>query len=208
MPGVAVVPAATATAHTTAYNATVYRPRLPVPVSHALSRHARSPLAKSLSLYRDVAGTARIPWQVLAACDWMQCGARNGYSPVHGEKLGTVNHDGTVYRTRSAALTRTAQDLVALSWAVYGIDLTAPAWLSVRDLAKVFAAFRWGGLLKQHSTSAMEFPYSVAGLTHEHLKMRWPSIAAPTAPDKPGSRFGKPFGAVPVVVSLSYPATV
>jgi hypothetical protein len=28
-------------------------------------------------------------------------------------------------------------------------------------LARVFAAFRWGGLLKLHDISAMEFPYSV-----------------------------------------------
>ena len=37
--------------------------------------------------------------------------------------------------------------------------------MTVRDLANVFAAFRWGGLLRQHCTSAMDFPYSVAGLT-------------------------------------------
>jgi hypothetical protein len=30
----------------------------------------------------------------------------------------------------------------------------------------------------------------------------------PNAPDKPGSRFRLPFGAVPVVLSLNYPATM
>jgi hypothetical protein len=54
----------------------------------------------------------------------------------------------------------------------------------------------------------MEFPYSVAGLTAQHQKMHWPSIDAPDAPDRPGARFREPFGAVPVVLSLHYPATV
>jgi len=35
-----------------------------------------------------------------------------------------------------------------------------------------------------------------------------PKIADPNTPDKPGSRFRKPFGAVPIVLSLNYPATV
>jgi hypothetical protein len=78
--------------------------------------------------------------------------------------------------------------------------------LSVRELAEVFAAFRWGGLLHAHDVSAMEFPYSVAGLTSQHLKMRWPDIREPRAPDKPGARFRMAFGAVPVVLSLGYPA--
>ena len=78
--------------------------------------------------------------------------------------------------------------------------------LTVRDLANVFGAFRWGGLLRQHCTSAMDFPYSVAGLTADHVHMRWPNIDEPNAPDKPGSRFRQPFGAVPVVLSLNYQA--
>ena len=78
--------------------------------------------------------------------------------------------------------------------------------LSVRELANVFAAFRWGGLLRAHRMSAMEFPYSVAGLTAAHLKMRWPDITD-DAPDKPGTRFRKPFGAVPVVLGLDYPGS-
>jgi hypothetical protein len=52
----------------------------------------------------------------------------------------------------------------------------------------------------------MEFPYSVAGLTTQHLKMHWPDISERKAPDKPGSRYRMPFGAVPVVLSLGYPA--
>ena len=74
------------------------------------------------------------------------------------------------------------------------------------ELANVFAAFRWGGLLKAHDISAMEFPYSVAGLTCQHLKMRWPDIDDPYAPDKPGTRFRLSFGALPVVLSLGYRA--
>jgi hypothetical protein len=138
----------------------------------------------------------------------MQCDAQPRFSPVHGEKLGSLNPDGTIYRTKSEALEQCADDLVDLAGAVYRIDLTARGCLSIRDLANVFAAFRWGGLLKAHRTSAMEFPYSVAGLTAQHLKMRWPNIDDPNTPDKPGSRFRRPFGAVPIVLCLNYPATV
>jgi len=98
--------------------------------------------------------------------------------------------------------------MIELAGAVYGIDLTAPGDLSIRELANAFAAFRWGGLLRLHRTSAMEFPYSVAGLTEQYSKMRWPNIDEPNTPDRPGGRFRGPFGAVPVVVSLDYPATV
>ena len=136
----------------------------------------------------------------------MQCQARPRYSPVHGEKLGTANPDGTVFRTRSAALAQCARDLIELAYAVYLTDLTAGRALSVPELASAFAAFRWGGLLQAHDISAMEFPYSVAGLTAWHLKMRWPDIGDPHAPDKPGTRFRMPFGAVPVVLSLGYRA--
>ena len=137
----------------------------------------------------------------------MQCQAKPRYSPVYGEKLGTVNAGGTVYRTKSEALGQCANDLIELAMAVYWIDITARRPLSVRDLAKVFAAFRWGGLLKLHGVSAMEFPYSVAGLTDQHVKMRWPDIKDPNAPDKPGTRFRMAFGAVPAVLCLGYPAT-
>jgi hypothetical protein len=138
----------------------------------------------------------------------MQCGARSRYSPVHGEKLATVNADGTIYRTKSEALEQCADELVQLAQTVYRVDLAAPGDLSVRDLANAFAAFRWGGLLKLHRTSAMEFPYSVAGLTVQHIRMRWPNIDELNTPDKPGGRFHKPFGAVPIVLCLNYPATV
>jgi hypothetical protein len=155
-----------------------------------------------------VAASVGLSWKILAACDWMQCEAHPRYSPVRGEKLGSVNPDGTVFHTKSEALTQTARDLVALADAVYEIDLTLPVALSVLELANVFAAYRWGGLLRQHHTSAMEFPYSVQGLTEQFLHMRWPKIADPNAPDKPGSRYKRPFGAVPVVLSLDYPAIV
>jgi hypothetical protein len=36
--------------------------------------------------------------------------------------------------------------------------------------------------------------------------MRWPDVQIPDAPDKPGTRFRPLFGAVPVVLSLDYPA--
>jgi flagellum-specific peptidoglycan hydrolase FlgJ len=183
-----------------------YRPHLPPSVKNAFASQAKVPLVRGELLYREVASRTGIPWQVLAACDWMQCEARPRRSPVHGEKLGAVNLDGTAYRTKSAALERCAYDLVDLAAGVYGIDLTARGILSVSELALAFAAFRWGGLLKLHHTSAMEFPYSVAGLTFEHMNMRWPDIDESHTPDKPGARFRRPFGAVPVVLSLNYPA--
>jgi len=185
-----------------------YQPQMPAAVRNAFLATARKPLARAEFIYRDVAGSCGISWKLLAACDWMQCEAHPRYSPVQGEKLGTVNTDGTVYWTKSEALTQCATDLVALAGKVYQIDLAVPVELSVLELARVFAAFRWGGLLKLHNTSAMEFPFSVQGLTEQHTSMRWPKIAEPNAPDRPGARFRGPFGAVPVVLSLNYPATV
>jgi len=185
-----------------------YHHQMPPSVRHAFVSTARVPLIRAEPLYQDVASHSGISWELLAACDWMQCEARARYSPVHGEKLGAVNADGTAYHTKSEALEQCAEDLVELAETVYGIDLTAAGPLSVRDLANAFAAFRWGGLLRLHRTSAMEFPYSVAGLTPQHIRMRWPRVADPNTPDRPGSRFRRPFGAVPIVLSLNYPATV
>ncbi len=185
-----------------------YRSEIPPSVHTAFLTSAKVPLRREEPLYREVATHADIPWKVLAAADWMQCEARSGYSPVHGEKLGAINLDGTSYTTRSAALEQCADDLRDLAWSVYQIDLTERRPLSVGDLAGVFAAFRWGRLLVVHRTSALEFPYSVAGLTTAHLHMRWPKIAEPDAPDKPGARFRRPFGAVPIVLGLGYPAVV
>jgi len=185
-----------------------YRPEIPPSVHTAFLASAKVPLRREEPLYREVAAHADIPWKVLAAADWMQCEARSGYSPVHGEKLGAINLDGTCYTTRSAALAQCADDLRDLAWSVYQVDLTERRPLSVGDLASVFAAFRWGRLLVVHRTSALEFPFSVAGLTSAHLHMRWPKIAEPDAPDKPGTRFRKPFGAVPIVLGLGYPAVV
>lgn len=185
-----------------------YQARLPQAVTTALFAAAKGPLDRGEHLYRDVAATTGSSWKLLAAADWMQCKADPRYSPVQGERLGTVNADGTSYLTRTAALAQCAVDLIELSCAVYGIDLTARRPLSVRELAAAFAAFRWGALLKRHGVSPVEFPYSVAGLTAAHQKMRWPPIDAPGAPDRPGTRFRQPFGAVPVVLSLGYPATV
>jgi hypothetical protein len=177
-------------------------------VRTALFATAKGPLDRGEHLYRDVAATTGSSWKLLAAADWMQCRADARYSPVQGEKLGTVNADGTSYTTRTAALVQCASDLIELASAVYGIDLTARRPLSVRELAAAFAAFRWGALLKRNGVSPVEFPYSVAGLTAAHQKMRWPPVDGPGAPDRPGTRFRQPFGAVPVVLSLGYPATV
>jgi len=185
-----------------------YQAQLPQAVRTALFATAKGPLGRGEHLYRDVAATAGGSWKLLAAVDWMQCKADPRYSPVQGEKLGAVNADGTSYSTKSAALAQCAVDLIELSSAVYGIDLTARRPLSVRELAAAFAAFRWGALLKRNGVSPMEFPYSVAGLTAAHQKMHWPPIDDPGAPDRPGTRFRQPFGAVPVVLSLGYPATV
>jgi flagellum-specific peptidoglycan hydrolase FlgJ len=183
-----------------------YVSQIPQAVTADFVAMAKAPLTRAQPLYQDVASRTGIPWELLAACDWMQCQGRPRYSPVYGEKLGTANPDGTVFRTKSAALAQGAGDLIDLADAVYLIDLTVPRPLSVRELASTFAAFRWGGLLQVHTISAMEFPYSVAGLTSQHLKLRWPGINDPRAPDKPGTRFRMPFGAVPVVLILGYRA--
>jgi flagellum-specific peptidoglycan hydrolase FlgJ len=217
----AVAATRTASAATTAYvtpgpaasgraphAAAPYQAHLPQAVRTTLFAAAKGPLGRGEHLYRDVAATTNGSWKLLAAADWMQCKADPRYSPVQGEKLGTVNADGTSYPTRTAALAQCAVDLIELSFAVYGIDLTARRPLSVRELAAAFAAFRWGALLKRSGVSPMEFPYSVAGLTAAHQKMHWPPIDDSGAPDRPGSRFRQPFGAVPVVLSLGYPATV
>jgi hypothetical protein len=181
---------------------------LPAATATALFATAKAPLARGEHLYRDVAAGTGVAWELLAACDWMQCKADPRYSPVCGERLGSVNSDGTAYSTKSAALAQCARDLITLAAAVYGINLTAAAPLSVRGLADTFAAFRWGAILRRHGVSAMEFPYAVAGLTAAHQKMHWPNVDDQDAPDRPGARFREPFGAVPVVLSLDYPATV
>jgi flagellum-specific peptidoglycan hydrolase FlgJ len=183
-----------------------YVAQIPPVVTTAFVTTAKTPLLRSRPLYQDVAIGSGIRWELLAACDWMQCKAEPRYSPVTGEKLGARTADGSIYRTKSEALEQCAADLIELASVIYLIDLTGRRFLSVRDLAKVFAAFRWGGLLKAHHISAMEFPYSVEGLTAHQQKMRWPDISDPQAPDKPGTRFRMSFGAVPVVLSLGYPA--
>jgi flagellum-specific peptidoglycan hydrolase FlgJ len=213
--GVAAIPGLAATAAVNyqrqpaaATTAARYQPQFTTAMTTAYFATAKGPLGHGEHLYRDVAGQTGLRWELLAACDWMQCKAHPRYSPVHGEKIGALNSDGTSYPTKSAALGQCASDLIELAAAVYGIDLTARRLLSVRALADAFAAFRWGALLLRHGVSAMEFPYSVAGLTAQHQKMHWPVINDPAAPDRPGARFREPFGAVPVVLSLDYPATV
>jgi flagellum-specific peptidoglycan hydrolase FlgJ len=182
-----------------------YAPQMPRVVLTDFVTTAKVPLLRAKPLYQDVAANSDMNWQLLGAVDWMQSRAHPAVSPVYGEPLGAKNPDGTRYRTKSDALEQCAADLIELAAAVYGIVLTERRLLSVRDLANVFASFRWGSLLKAHRISAMEFPYSVEGLTAQHMKMRWPDIDA-EAPDKPGTRFRMPFGAVPVVLGLGYPA--
>jgi flagellum-specific peptidoglycan hydrolase FlgJ len=198
--------AAPATGSSAPATLAVYNAHIPPAVREAFLTSAKMRLVRAEQLYVDVACHTGIRWEILAACDWMQCKARPSHSPVYGEKLGSVNEDGTCYRTRSAALGRCAYDLVELARSVYRLDIATSRELTVRELAKVFAAYRWGGLLRQHNTSAMDFPYSVAGLTADHTHMRWPNIDEPDAPDKPGRRFGQPFGAIPVVLGLNYHA--
>ena len=71
----------------------------PQAVRTALFATAKGPLGRVEHLYRDVAATTGGSWKLLAAADWMQCKADPRYSPVQGEKLGTVNRDGTSYAT-------------------------------------------------------------------------------------------------------------
>ena len=65
-----------------------YQHRLPTSVKNDFVGMARGPLLHGELLYRDVADSVGLSWELLAACDWMQCQARPRYSPVHGEKLG------------------------------------------------------------------------------------------------------------------------
>ena len=125
-----------------------YVSQIPQAVTADFVAMAKGPLTRTQPLYQDVASRTGISWELLAACDWMQCQARPRYSPVHGEKLGSANPDGMVFRTKLAALVQRASDLVELADAVYMIDLTVRRALSVRELANTFAAFRWGGLCR------------------------------------------------------------
>ena len=75
-----------------------YEKQFPHAVTTAFFATAKTPLARGEQLYRDVAARSGIRWKLLAAVDWMQCKADPRYSPVHGEKLGSLNADGTVVR--------------------------------------------------------------------------------------------------------------
>jgi flagellum-specific peptidoglycan hydrolase FlgJ len=81
-----------------------YSEPLPHATTTAFFVSAKAPLARGEHLYRDVASCSGIGWELLAAVDWMQCKADPRYSPVHGEKLGAVNRDGSLYTTKSEAL--------------------------------------------------------------------------------------------------------
>lgn len=184
--------------------ARLYRGDVPVGVQNQIVRHARAPIRQNLPIYKGVAGEAAIAWELLAVADWLQCKSRRRFSPVFGERLGTVNGDGTVYDTREDALFRCAQDLTVLPYKVYGVDITDPRPLTVVGASKVFASFRWGGILRQHRVPATLFPYAMEGLTADHEGMRWPD-ADGLVPDKPGSKFGQKFGALALLLHLGYP---
>ena len=81
----------------------LYVQELPEAVKAAFFTSARTPIARAELMYKDIASQTGISWKLLAACDWMQCQAQPHLSPVHGERLGTLNPDGTVYQTKSAA---------------------------------------------------------------------------------------------------------
>ena len=58
-----------------------YETPLPSTVATAFFAKAKGPLARAEQLHRDVAGRAGIRWQLLAACDWMQCHADHTLLP-------------------------------------------------------------------------------------------------------------------------------
>ena len=185
-----------------------YQPQMPPAVRNAFLASARKPLARAELVYRDVAGTCGISWKLLAACDWMQCEAHPRYSPVRGEKLGTVNADGTVFRTKSEALTQCARDLIARCRHRLP-DRSDRAGGAVRP--GTGQGFR-GVPLGRPAQAARHLGHGVPVLgpgphrpAHQHALAQ---NRRADAPDKPGARFRRPFGAVPVVLSLEYPATV
>ena len=65
-----------------------YVAQMPQVVTTAFVTTAKTPLLRSQPLYQDVATVTGIRWELLAACDWMQCHADPRFSPVTGEKLG------------------------------------------------------------------------------------------------------------------------
>ena len=75
-------PASTAPAPAGGATLTVYHAHMPPSVREAFVKSAKTPLVRAEHLYRDVASHTGIRWELLAACDWMQCKARHGYSPV------------------------------------------------------------------------------------------------------------------------------
>ena len=181
-----------------------YVPQIPRDVTTAFVASAKAPLSRAEPLYDDVASRSGIRWQLLAACDWMQCQARSRYSPVYGEKLGAVNAAEPVPHQSEHWPVRERPDRLAL--AVYWIDITARRPAVRPRPGQGLRRVPLGGLLKLHGISAMEFPYSVAGLTEQHVKMRWPDIKDPQRAGQAGTRFRPPFGAVPTALCLGYPA--
>ena len=56
-----------------------YVSRIPYPVAADFVATAKGPLTRAQPLYQDVASRTGIGWELLAACDWMQCQALPRY---------------------------------------------------------------------------------------------------------------------------------
>ena len=87
---------AAAQATTTAVTAVRYSHHLPPAVGKAYLNSAKVPLVRGEPLYVDVAAQSGLSWEILAACDWMQCKARPGH---HQHQGGTHEHPGVIGRT-------------------------------------------------------------------------------------------------------------
>jgi flagellum-specific peptidoglycan hydrolase FlgJ len=64
---------------------------------------AKIPLLRAKPVYQQVAEDHGVRWELLAACDWMQCQAAPGVSPVFGEDLGTKGRSTGPRPTRSSS---------------------------------------------------------------------------------------------------------
>jgi hypothetical protein len=85
---------------------------------------AKIPLLRAKPVYQQVADGHGIRWELLAACDWMQCQAQPGVSPVYGENLGRKNPGGTRSRKKAGPLEPCAEWV----WAA-AVNVGSPAVL-------------------------------------------------------------------------------
>src|SRR5262249_54427171 len=56
-----------------------YQQPMPASVKNAFVALAKVPIIRAEPLYRDVASNSGIRWELLAACDWMECESRPRY---------------------------------------------------------------------------------------------------------------------------------